>query len=401
MPRLSSLAVLAVVAAGCFSGSSDPASDSRPAQDLRVRRAPFSQELTISGELEAARGEILAVPALPQWQTSIKWVVDDGTLVKAGDPVVELDNSSLTSDLDQKRQTETQAVQELQQREAEWAADLQQKMLDAETRQSELEKAELNAVIPKDVLAARKYEEYQTGLARARVAFEKANDVLESRRKGVDAERANLILRIDKARREILRAETGIQALVLRAPRDGICVSMDHPWEGRKLQPGDTVWVGFPIVMMPDLSTLRVLAALPDVDDGRVAVGQRTTVTLDGYPGQRFPGRVTSISAVARESRRQSLRRNFDCLVALDQLDPSRMRPGLSARVIIHRDAKNQALVAPRASLDLSGEKAQAVLENGKIVEVKLGTCNAQECVVVSGLEEGQKLGRVVGVKHV
>lgn len=401
MRRFVPFAVLAMAVAGCFSGYSDPGPAPTSSQELKVRRAPFAQDLTISGELEAARGEVLSVPTLPQWQTSIKWVVDDGTFVKAGDPVVELDNSSLTSDLDQKRQTETQAVQELQQREAEWSADLQQKMLDAEKQQSELEKAELNAAIPKDVLAARKYEEYQTALARARVGFEKARDLLESRRKGVEAERANLILRIDKARREILRAETGIQALVLRAPRDGICVGLDHPWEGRKLQPGDTVWVGFPIVMMPDLSTIRVLAALPDVDDGRVAIGQRATVTLDGYPGLRFAGKVTSISAVARESRRQSLRRNFDLLVALDQLDHSRMRPGLSARVIIHRETKNEALVAPRAALDLAGDKPRAVLADGSTVDVTLGSCNAQECIVMSGLEEGQKLGRVVGVKNV
>ena len=401
MRRIVPFAVLAIAVAGCFSGYSESSSAKAPSQDLRVRRAPFSQDLTISGELEAAQGEVLSVPTLPQWQTSIKWVVDDGAFVKAGDPVVELDNSSLTSDLDQKRQTETQAVQELQQREAEWAADLQQKELDAEKAQSELEKAELNSAIPRDVLAARKYEEYQTARARTRVGFEKARDLLVARRKGVEAERANLILRIDKARREILRAETGIQALVLRAPRDGICVALDHPWEGRKLQPGDTVWVGFPIVMMPDLTTIRVLAALPDVDDGRVSIGQRATVTLDGYPGQRFAGKVTSISAVARESRRQSLRRNFDLLVALDQLDPARMRPGLSARVLVHRVAKNEALVAPRAALDLSSDKPRAVLANGTTVDVTLGSCNAQECLVLSGLEEGRRLGRVVGVKNV
>src|SRR6185436_13210126 len=166
MSRLAALAVVLTVAAGCFSGYSDSAPP--PSNDLRVHRGPFAQDLTISGELEAARGEVLSVPRLPQWQSTIKWIVDDGTIVKAGDPVVELDNSSFTSDLDQKRQAETQAVQELQQREAEWTADLEQKQLDAEKAQSELEKAELNAAIPKDVLSLRKYEEYQTGLARAR-----------------------------------------------------------------------------------------------------------------------------------------------------------------------------------------------------------------------------------------
>lgn len=397
MPRSLLTTFLALAAAGCFSGYSEEAP---PSHDLKVRRAPFAQALMISGELEAARGEVLSVPPLPQWQTSIKWLADDGSLVKAGDPIVELDNSSLTSDLDQKRQVETQAVQEMQQREAEWSADIQQKVLDAEKQQAELEKAEIDAAVPKDVIAARMYEERQTKLLRARTGFAKARDLLSSRRKAIDAERANLILRIDKARREIMQSELGINALVLRAPRDGIAVVLDHPWEGRKFQPGDTVFVSLPIVMMPDLSTLRVLAALPDVDDGRIAIGQRTTVTLDGYPDQQFEGKVTSISAVARESRRQSLRRNFDVLIALDRLDPERMRPGLSARVIIHRAAAANALLAPRAALDLSGDKTRAFLANGSSVDVTLGSCNAQECVVVKGLEEGQELGRVVEVKR-
>jgi len=399
MSRHARFAVLALVAAGCFSGYNE--SSAPPTTDeLKVRRGAFSQDLTISGELEAARGDVLTVPRLPQWQSTIKWLVDDGTIVKAGDPVVELDNSSFTSDLDQKRQAETQAVQELQQREAEWSADLEQKQLDAEKAQSELAKAELNAAIPKDIISLRKYEEYQTALVRARVEFDKARDLLKSRRKGVDAERANLILSLDKARREIILAETGIQALVLRAPKDGICVTLEHPWDGRKMQPGMTVWVGAPIVTMPEMSTIRVLAALPDVDDGRVAVGQSATITLDGYPGLVFSGKVTGISAVARESRRQSLRRAFDLLVAFDRLDVARMRPGLSARVIIHRDAKSDALLAPRASLDLADDHPRAVLADGKKIEVKLGSCNAQECVVLGGLEQGQKLGRVVAVKR-
>ena len=39
-----------------------------------VRRAPYANDVTLSGELEAARGEFLTVPALPNWQTSIKWI---------------------------------------------------------------------------------------------------------------------------------------------------------------------------------------------------------------------------------------------------------------------------------------------------------------------------------------
>ena len=189
-----------------------------------------------------------------------------------------------------------------------------------------------------------------------------------------------------------MTAEQCIDSLILRAPRAGIVVVKDIPWEGRKLQAGDSVWVGFPIALIPEISSMRVTASLPDVDDGRVLPGMRAHVTLDGYPTMHFPGRVESVSAVAREGANNSLRRAFVVLVKLDQVDPQRMRPGLSARVEVDRDAKDGVLIAPRAALDFSGKAPRARLAGGKVVEIKVGACNAQECVVTSGLNEGARL---------
>jgi hypothetical protein len=116
---------------------------------------------------------------------------------------------------------------------------------------------------------------------------------------------------------------------------------------------------------------------------------------MDGYPELNFTGKVASISAVAQESNRQSLRRAFKAVVVLDKIDHARMRPGLSARVVIRREAAAARLIAPRAALDLSGTQPMARLATGKTVKVQLGSCNAQECVVAAGLEEGQRLARI------
>jgi len=379
----------------CFAGHAETVGE----PELRVRRGAFQNDVVISGELEAARGELLSVPPLPNWQTAIKWIAEDGVAVDAGAPVAELDNSQLTSDLDRKRQDAMQATQELQQKESEWTADLEQSELDVDKKKSELEKATLDAKVPQDVLSGRRFEEYQSSLRRTTSEHEKAVDALAARRTKIKTERENLLLNIEKTRREISIAETAINELVLRAPRAGIVVVRDH-WEGRKLQTGDQVWVGFPIALIPDLSSLRVNAALADVDDGKIAAGMPVTVTLDGYPDLQFQGTISSISAVAQESRRQSLRRHFEVLVALDKLDPSRMRPGLSARVVVRRESTSAVLLAPRAALDLSGGKARARLADGALKEVKLGSCNAQDCVVLGGLEEGARLARVVEVKR-
>jgi len=381
---------VALLAAGCFSGyeSDTPARDG-----LRVRRGAFRGDVVLTGELRAGRGDDMVVPRLPQWQTSIKWITTDGAEVKQGERVVELDNSAFASNLDAKRQAVSQAQQELQQKDAEWYADTLRKMIDAEKKRAEYDKAKMDAVVPKEVTSARDFQDKQTRFQRAEVELAKANDLLKSQRIAVSSDRQNLLIKLNTAERELKVAEDALDQLILRAPKGGIVVVRDHPWEGRRLQEGDSVFIGLPLAQIPELSSLRVEADLADVDDGKIGAGMPATVILDAYPSMTFPARVSSVSAVAQESSRQSLRRVFGVIVALDKLDATRMRPGLSARVIVHALGNPHALLAPRAALDFSGKQPRARLSGGKLVDVKLGACNAQECIVSSGLKEGDALG--------
>lgn len=372
------LASVALIATGCFSGYRE----TPPQRENRVHRGNFVSEITLTGELEAAHGEAITVPKLPSWQTSIKWVADDGADVKKGDRVVELDNTQFTSGLDAKRQAVAQAEQELQQKDAEGDADMLQKRLDVETKQADYEKTKLDAAVPKEILSAREYEDRQIKYTRATVELAKAKSVLRSQITASRSDRANLILNFEKSRRELETAETAINALILRSPRDGIVVLRDHPWEGRKIKEGDPVFVGLLLALLPDLSSTQVTASLADVDDRKIAVGMPATVVLDAYPSMTFPGRVGAISAVAQENttNRQSLRRSFRVTIKLDRLDAVRMRPGLSARVTIRRATRANVLLAPRGATALARS------------DVKLGECNDFDCVVLGGLKEGDRI---------
>jgi multidrug resistance efflux pump len=388
--RTSASLALALAAASCFSGYSSEA-DSKA---LRVRRGTFASDVVITGELRAARGEELAVPHLPQWQTTIKWIAADGAMTKQGDRVVELDNSTFSTNLDAKRQAVAQAEQELTQKESEWKADTLDKQLDVEKKRADYDKAKLDADVPKEIVSARDFNDRQIKFKRAEVELAKAIDVLKSQRSSVKADRDNLVLNLQKAQRELGIADRAINELILRAPHDGIVVIRDHPWEGRRLQEGDSVFIGLALAQFPEMSSLQVEGDLADVDDGRIGAGMPATIVLDAYPNMSFPGRVTSISAVAQESSRTSLRRAFRVIVKLERLDETRMRPGLSSRVVVHAMSQQNALLAPRAAIDFSSTKPRVRLAGGKTVEVILGACNAQECVVKSGLNEGETLGR-------
>jgi HlyD family secretion protein len=282
----------------------------------------------------------------------------------------------------------------LQQKEAEWKADTLDKQLDVERKRADYDKTRLDAAVPREIVSARDFNDRQIKFKRAEVELAKAIDVFKSQKLSVKADGDNLLLNLRKAQRELDIADRAIDELILRAPRDGIVVIRDHPWEGRRLQEGDGVFIGLALAQFPDMSSLQVEADLADVDDGRIGAGMPATVVLDAYPNMSFPGRVSSISAVAQESSRTSLRRAFRVRVALDRLDAVRMRPGLSSRVIIHAMAQQNALIVPRASVDFSGAKPRVHLASGKVVDVVLGACNAQECVVKNGLNEGETLGR-------
>ena len=382
-------AIIAAVAllAGCFSGY-----DTTPSVSLRVRRGTFINQIVITGELEAARGAAVTVPELPEWQTSIKWLAADGALIKAGERVAELDNTAIASDLDKKKQEYAQARQELEQKNGDWAADLRDKAYDVDHKQSDLEKAKLEAAIPKEIVSGRDYDDRQTKLKLAQTEYEKSRETLRAQEKADATDRANLELKIARAQREVEVSESALDQMVLRAPRDGIVVIRDQPWEGRKLQNGDTVWVGFAIALMPELDSLQVTASLPDVDDGRIAVGMPATVTVDGYPNQHFAATIASLSAVAQEEARSSMRRKFRVVVKLAKVDPALMRPGLSARVEVRREMQRDVLIAPRAAIDFSAKSARARLASGRLIAITVGSCNAQECVVKSGLDEGARL---------
>src|SRR5205085_11175478 len=185
--RSASVALAAALRAACFSGY-----ETTPTSTPRVRRGTFVNQIVITGELEAARGAAVTVPELPEWQTSIKWLAPDGTEVKAGGRVAELDNTSIATNLDQKTQARTQAEQELEQKNAESAADLRDKTLDVDRKKSDLGKAKLEAVIPKEIVSARDYDDRQTKLKRAQTEYEKARETLRAQQKAVASDRANL-----------------------------------------------------------------------------------------------------------------------------------------------------------------------------------------------------------------
>jgi multidrug resistance efflux pump len=382
-------AALLLLAASCASGAE--AAPAAP-DDLRVTRGDLAERVLLTGQLVAERSERSIVPMTRIWQLSIRWLAEDGAAAKAGDRVVEFDNSVFVGELAEKRLRLKQALLDLSAQRATAAAATTDKEFALAREKLLLEKAELQAALPKDFQPERDWQEKQLARERAQVAAKKAEAELASQKKSAALEIRVKEIEADKIRRDLEVAEKGIAALTLTAPKAGILLVGEHPWEGRKFQVGDVVQPGWTVVELPDLTTMRVEATLSDVDDGRVAAGARATCTLDAHPDLPFTGTVREVAPVAQEVGQQSLRRGFKVVIDLERTDPDRMRPGMSVKVEVRGTPVTGALTAPRAALDVSGPAA--FLAGGEKVPVELGACDAQRCVVTKGLAEGQALGR-------
>jgi hypothetical protein len=138
-----------------------------------------------------------------------------------------------------------------------------------------------------------------------------------------------------------------------------------------------------------------VRASLSDVDDGSLELGTPVLCTPDIEPSLHLAGTVTEITAIAREQRIFSERRGFDVTIELtDSAGDVLLVPGMSVRVEAERRTPDRLLI-PRAAVDFTTEPPSAVRGNRSHVDIAVGPCSAQECVLEDGLEEGALLSPV------
>lgn len=346
----------------------------------------------LTGELEAEEALALTAPNVDIWPLTVRYLAEDGAEVAAGEVVVEFDNSQLVSNLEDLRIQATEADNRLASERSRVAAEVASAAFEVERKRAELDKARIDASVPAELVAEREHAEAQLALKRAELALVGAEQALATARRTGEADIRLQEIALDRARDAARRTRASIDELSLRAPRAGILVRGSNPMEGRSVRVGDTVWPGLTVASLPDLATLLVRARLFDVDDGRIAAGQTVVASLDAFPELVLRGAVRSLEAVAHELGPESPRRFFDVTVDLDQIDPRRMRPGMSVKLLVESEPLVDVLLVPRQAVLFSEAAPRVAMAGGDLASVVLGSCTARACVVVEGLEAGSEL---------
>ncbi len=205
--------------------------------------------------------------------------------------------------------------------------------------------------------------------------------------------------KLETTRSFLQLAEQELEKTIIVAPFSGIAILSEIFRGGQKRKPriGDRVLQNQPLLYFPDVSTMIVQTKIREIDLYKVKKGQRCTVRADAYPNSEYQGEISAIGAVATE-RREGVggEKFFHLTVTLANKD-TRLRPGMTARVVILVENKKNSLAVPIHAVFEEKKKTFCYRRQGgkfSRVPIVLGTGNTNYVEIISGI----KLGDILSV---
>ena len=172
-----------------------------------------------------------------------------------------------------------------------------------------------------------------------------ALDDAEVRRNGAQSEWSASKARAAQARQQLQRT-------LVRAPFDGVV-------SDRKVSAGDTASAGKEMLKVIDPTSMRFEGRVSADKISQVKIGQLVNFKINGYAGQEFHGKVKRVDPAANDVTRQ-----VEVLVGFADANQPKVS-GLYAEGSIESDTVS-ALMLPEASLVKSGDKSYAWRVKGK-----------------------------------
>jgi multidrug resistance efflux pump len=381
-------------------------------------------------------GAILTAPPRPP---TILSIVPEGTRVKAGDVVCELDSSVFRDALPVQRIRCVQAKAWLEQarcileanqialreyqegvlpQDLELVRDYVQ-ICELETSQVRRNLAWSRALAARGFRTAAQARADSAALDEAEIALGEAKGMLVQLLKHtgkriitahaakIAAIRADLLalesaFRLESSR--LKRIETMIAHCTIRAPRDGT-VAYAHRvnrWGTVELQirEGLPVYQSQPIFRLLDARRMQVRARINESQVARVKSGQPVSIHLEAFPDHPMRGRVAEVTPIASLANGPfSDVRIYDARVCIDSGGFDELRAGLSAELRIEVETHRHVTRIPLESVRWVGDQTFVALAtcDGTDIDwhwqpVELGVSDAAFAEVVSGLEAGERV---------
>ncbi len=393
---------------------------------------PVTLPITVNekGALESSKNQ--DVQCLVEGSTTIITILPEGTPVKKGDVVCELDSASLKDQLtNQKIATQgaeasyqnarlTREVAQIAVKEYKEGIYLQDKA----TIQGEIKLADSDLVRAADRVdwATRMYEKgyvskaqkvsEELNLQKAKFTFEQSQSKLEVLEKYTKAKTIKELeseveksLSDELAKKQTYQLERDKEAKLekqianckLLAPGDGIVVYANDPMKSfgsnqPQIEEGATVRERQKIFSLPDITKMQVNAKVHESQIDKIQRGLKAKIRVDAFADRELSGTVMDVAPLPDATNFFSSDiKVYTTRIRIDDPLPG-LRPGMNAEVEILVDRKDKILAVPiQAILEYQGkDHVAARTPNGyerRVVEV--GVNNERFVEVTKGVTAG------------
>lgn len=356
----------------------------------------FDITVTTTGELQAKNSTDIRGPegvrAVGIWQLKITNLVSEGTAVKPGDMVAELDQSELA-----------QKIREAQLNIQKQTAEYTKTKLDTALTLSGAREEMVNLQYGQDERKLVKEQSlYEAPAVKRQVDldYDRAENQLKQARINYKTKIQQAVAKMQSVEADLSREQSKLDQLMsvaaqfrVSAPTAGIVIYA-REWNGKKRVVGSTVSPWDPTVAtLPDLDTMESITYVNEVDIQKLAKGQKVSIGLDSDPDKKLTGIVTNVASIG-EQRPNSDSKVFEVRIIINERDTS-LRPSMTTSNVITVSSVPNKLSVPLECLHTENEKTYVYKqENSTLVkqEVKVGTSNDNAAVIEEGITKADKI---------
>jgi len=370
----------------------------RSSNIYEIKKENFEAIISCKGEIQSEKAVLINFPdilsdrMLGIYQSQIKDLVPEGTVVKKGDYVALLDEGRI-------KQLTQQNMESLQKVSASFNDSKLDSAVTLSTSRDDLEQLEFDLRYKKIDVEQAVYDS-PANQRKAQIAYDRTYRLIDSRRRSYKMRQNELKIRCGTEERKFNelkdKSEKYQQALIatrIISPGDGMIIYARN-WDGRKTKIGDYVDLWDPaIATLPDLSSLVSETYVEEIYISKIHVGDSVRVHIDALKNKEVLAKISSISNIGQDMT------GFDSNVFKVFIrltgDISKFKPSMTTNNEIIIEKEEKALVIPLACLFTENGKQFVYLkESGKNIRrsVNTGERNDKMILIKSGLKERDKI---------
>jgi membrane fusion protein (multidrug efflux system) len=199
----------------------------------------------------------------------------------------------------------------------------------------------------------------------------------------------DVVTRLSLAEAEVDRAKAFLSLARLKLLKTKITSPIACVVKEKRVSVGDFVKNGTPLFVIIQPNPLKLRFTVPEKDVGRLKINQEVVLTVDGFAGREFKGKVNIVFPNVEEKTRT---------LQVEALIPNSdgvLKPGLFAKVILYTAGERDTFVVPITALLYEAETVKVFIIEGdraKERKVKLGSKYGEMMEIVEGVKEGEKV---------